>query len=87
MDKRYEQYGWPGKRIPGSKYVRAYCCVCEAPIRVPRNVNLSTQECAECTGLLAAKILRQTHGLKTEYRPAIQSPVPAQRAKCQPRGA
>lgn len=44
----YEKYGRPGDPIPGSRFVRAYCCWCSEPIRVPAMADADEQECAEC---------------------------------------
>jgi len=40
----------PGEPIPGSKYVRAYCRVCGAAMRVPRVAFLTNiyADCSDC---------------------------------------
>jgi hypothetical protein len=41
-----------GERVEGSKYYRAYCGVCEEPIRVPEQVIMEEREytvfCDKC---------------------------------------
>ena len=39
----------PGDRIPGSRYVRAYCTCCGEPIRVT-DLTTSPQSCDQCLG-------------------------------------
>jgi len=40
------KYGEPGSTIPGSKYVREFCCYCGAAVRVsPRRHGVSCERC------------------------------------------
>jgi len=41
------EYGWPGEQIPGSRYVRAYCPSCGAPVRV--SPGQAGDPCSVCT--------------------------------------
>ena len=42
----YTRYGMPGSRIPGSRFYRAYCEICNAPLRVPEEEGITM--CEDC---------------------------------------
>lgn len=42
-----------GQEIPGSKYVRAYCSVCGAAIRVPKGMSKYERQRTTCEGCFA----------------------------------
>ena len=42
----YERYGEPGFRIPGSRFYRAYCIKCSAPLRVSETDGITM--CEDC---------------------------------------
>ena len=45
------QYGPPGSRIPGSRYVRWYCVHCGEPMRVSDNPwPPAVRDCEQCAG-------------------------------------
>jgi len=57
------RYGRPGDPIPGSRY----------PIRVPREAQLGLNECADCQGLIPAKVLSQQRARRCDYGPALRA--------------
>lgn len=55
-------HGRPGSKIPGSVYVRAYCSVCGAPIRVrTKEQAIRRNECDNCRDLVRTERGRQRH--------------------------
>ena len=52
-ERMIRQYGEAGSKIPGSKYLRAYCAGCHEPIRVAKVAKTKEGEvlnslCADC---------------------------------------
>jgi hypothetical protein len=71
-----KEYGVPGSRIPGSRFLRDYCANCDTPIRVVSIVHAGggrkKNYCSQCEGM-GAQEKRHVHPAPSPLPPLRQA--------------